>query len=71
MATVEQSDSTVPPEYGRRLCQIVAEDCIRSGLVDPKGKTDEEFQMEILACLQDIITPATKKIKPGEVTEPV
>ncbi|QJW97761.1 hypothetical protein [Frigoriglobus tundricola] len=43
----------IPPDLARRICRAVAKDAIRSGLVDPKGKTDEQLRSELRECIQN------------------
>jgi hypothetical protein len=54
MSTTDRSEElTMDPEFARRICQCMAEDAIRSGRVDPKGKSDEQLKLALLECLRD------------------
>lgn len=52
-ATDHGRELTIDPELARPICKCLAEDAVRSGLVDPKGKSDEQLKLELLECLRD------------------
>jgi hypothetical protein len=52
-APAPSAEPTVDPQFVRRLCRSLAENAIRSGLVDPRGKSEDQLKLELLECLRD------------------